>query len=77
MLYHNLFTYIGVGKRMYGHQRKALALPTTLTLTQSHDPRNLSGLGERRELSPPNKHCSSSGTLPRLAIQILNALNGI
>ena len=75
MLYHNLFTYICVGKGMYGHQRKAL--PTTLNLTQSHDPRNLGGLGERRELSPPNKHCSSFETLSQLAIQILNALNGI
>ena len=43
---------------MYGNQRKAL--PRTLTLTQSHNPRNI---GERRE--------HSSGTLPQLAIQIL------
>ena len=51
---------------MYGHQRKAL--PTTLTLTQSRDPRNI---GERRE------HCSSFGTPPQLAIKILNELNDI
>ena len=57
---------------MYGHQRKAL--PTTLTLTQSRDPRNI---GERRELSARNKHCSSFGTRSQLAIQILNELNGI
>ena len=61
-----------VGEGMYRHQRKAL--PTTPTLAQSHNPRNI---GERRELSPPNKHCSSIEALSQLAIQILNELNGI
>ena len=73
----------------FGYQRKPQLSCYPDSCSVTHNPRNIGerrkahyidigdGLLERRELSPPNKHCSSFGKIPQLAIQILNELNGI